>query len=96
MTTTTGPDAPVIPFPASPEDRLRLAVRRLESALAAQAETTAGLRGAVGDLSQAVGGLRHGFEKYLGALDRVAAFTAEARAASRELARHAERMHRTR
>ena len=61
----------LIRFPARDDDRLRLALRRLEHALEAQARAMAGFRSSMGELSSAVGGLEAGVNTYRQALSDV-------------------------
>jgi hypothetical protein len=79
-------------FPQRPEDRLRLALRRLDEAIAEQSDATAGLRAAIGDLSTTMARLGQSVAGYRGALDSTAAEIERALAASRTLKATAERM----
>lgn len=84
--------AAIAPFPCRPEDRLRLALRRLEDAIGEQSKATAGLREAIGDLSGTMTRLGGSVAGYRDALDSTAAEIERAMAASRTLAATAERM----
>ncbi|MCK8783667.1 hypothetical protein M0638_04630 [Roseomonas sp. NAR14] len=64
--------ARLIAFPASPQDRLRLSARRLEAALQEQAEAIRDFHASVGELSVAMGRLRHNVGNYRAALDELA------------------------
>jgi hypothetical protein len=79
-------------FPARPEDRLRLALRRLDDAIGEQSVATAGLRAAIGDLSSTMARLGHSVAGYRGALDTTAAEIERALAAARTLQATADRM----
>ena len=79
-------------FPQRPEDRLRLALRRLDEAIADQSDATAGLRAAIGDLSSTMARLGQSVSGYRSALDSTAAEIERALAASRTLQATAERM----
>jgi septal ring factor EnvC (AmiA/AmiB activator) len=79
-------------FPQRPEDRLRLALRRLNEAVAEQSDATAGLRAAIGDLASTMARLGHSVSGYRGALDSTAAEIERALASSRTLQATADRM----
>jgi len=79
-------------FPLRPEDRLRLALRRLDEAVAEQSDATAGLRAAIGDLSRTMAKLGQSVSGYRSALDTTAAEIERALASSRALQATAERM----
>lgn len=79
-------------FPLRAEDRLRLALRRLEEAIGAQSQATAGLRSAIGDLSETMARLGENVAGYRGALDGAAAEIERALAATRALQATACRM----
>jgi hypothetical protein len=79
-------------FPQRPEDRLRLALRRLDEAVAEQSDATAGLRAAIGDLSRTMARLGQSVAGYRGALDTTAAEIERALSASRTLQATADRM----
>lgn len=70
-------------FPMRAEDRLRLALRRLEDAIGEQSQATAGLRAAIGDLSGTMARLGTGVASYRSALDGTAAEIERALAAAR-------------
>jgi len=84
--------AELLAFPQSPEDRLRLALRRLDTALAQQATAVAGFRANLSDLRQAVGGLAGQVQRYRTALDDTAAKVERTREAALELERTADKM----
>lgn len=79
-------------FPRRPEDRLRLALRRLDEALGEQAAATAGLRSAIGDLSRTMSRLGESVAGYRGALDNTAAEIERTLTAARKLEATADRM----
>ncbi|CAH0206083.1 hypothetical protein [Roseomonas sp. CECT 9278] len=79
-------------FPQRPEDRLRLALRRLDEAVAEQSEATAGLRAAIGDLSTTMARLGQSVSGYRSALDTTATEIERALASSRTLQATASRM----
>lgn len=79
-------------FPKRPEDRLRLALRRLEDAIGDQSAATQGLRQAIGDLSGTMARLGDGVAGFRAALDVTAAEIERSLAASRKLAASADRM----
>ena len=62
--TSSPAPAAILAFPAKPEDRLRRALRALETALAEQAQAIAGLRQELGALSGAVEGLGGSLQAY--------------------------------
>jgi len=68
----------VIVFPNKPEDRLRVALRELETALADQTLAVQEFRLNMALLGTAVGGLERSLEGYRGTLDAVALDAAEA------------------
>jgi hypothetical protein len=76
--------ATLLAFPRQPEDRLRLATRRLEQALAEQAVALASFREAMGELKGSVSGLAGSLEDYRSKLDGVQAACATAHATARE------------
>jgi septal ring factor EnvC (AmiA/AmiB activator) len=82
----------VAAFPQRPEDRLRLALRRLEEAIGEQSAATAGLRSAIGDLSRTMSRLGESVTGYRSALDTTASEIERALAASRRLEATAGRM----
>lgn len=79
-------------FPQRPEDRLRLALRRLDEAIGEQSVATAGLRSAIGDLSRTMSRLGESVAGYRGALDSTAAEIERALTAARQLEATATRM----
>lgn len=79
---TQNPD--VIAFPNKPEDRLRVALRELELALADQSLAFQEFRMNMALLGTAVGGLERSLEGYRGTLDAVALDVAEANHLSRQ------------
>ncbi len=84
--------AAVAVFPQRPEDRLRLALRRLDAAIGEQSQATASLRDAIGDLSLTMSRLGESVNGYRGALDTTAAEIERALSASRRLETTASRM----
>jgi septal ring factor EnvC (AmiA/AmiB activator) len=88
----TGTQPALAFFPQRPEDRLRLALRRLDEAVAEQSDATAGLKAAIGDLSRTMARLGTSVSGYRSALDTTAAEIERALAASRTLQATADRM----
>jgi len=88
LATQTG----IAAFPLRPEDRLRLALRRLEEALGDQSDAVAGLRAAIGDLSGTMARLGESVAGYRGALDSTAREIERALATARTLHDTADRM----
>lgn len=86
------PTTMVAAFPARPEDRLRLALRKLDDAIGEQSAATAGLRQAIGDLSRTMSRLGESMNGYRSALDSTAAEIERALTASRRLEATAARM----
>ncbi|GGG29327.1 hypothetical protein GCM10010964_16470 [Caldovatus sediminis] len=82
----------LLAFPSRPEDRLRLALRRLEAALAAQGDAFAEWRAALAALDGAVTGLHEGALRYQASLAATAADLDRARAAAQALDATAEAM----
>lgn len=80
------------PFPLRPEDRLRLALRRLDEAVADQSQAAAGLRAAIGELSRTMVRLGDSMHGYRAALDNTAAEIERALASARRLEVTANRM----
>lgn len=79
-------------FPRRPEDRLRLALRRLEEALGEQSLAAKGLREAIGDLSGTMARLGQGVAGYRAALDIAAGEIERALASAQTLEATADRM----
>ncbi|NMJ43960.1 hypothetical protein GWK16_22120 [Roseomonas sp. JC162] len=79
-------------FPQRPEDRLRLALRRLEDALGEQSQAAQGLRSAIGDLTGTMARLGAGVAGYRCALDVAATEIERALTATRTLQGTADRM----
>ena len=84
--------ASITVFPQRAEDRLRLALRRLDEAIGEQSLATAGLRDAIGDLSRTMSRLGDSMAGYRGALDTTASEIERALAAARRLEATASRM----
>lgn len=82
--------ATLLSFPARDDDRLRLALRRLVSALDSQAEAVAALRGELRSLAVAMNGLKGSFTAYGSELDATAIALREAGAGARTLERTAD------
>ncbi len=78
-----------LPFPQRPEDRLRLALRDLESALDMQAKAVADFRADLGVLGQALGSLQDGLHSYRGRLAECQLDLAELRDEAQKLERTA-------
>ena len=91
-TLTAAIPAIVTAFPTRPEDRLRLALRRLDEALGEQSQAVAGLKAAIGDLSGTMAKLGDSVAGYRGALDSTATEIERALAAARTLQATADRM----
>ncbi|MBK1658188.1 hypothetical protein [Paracraurococcus ruber] len=86
----TEPTATLLAFPARDEDRLRLALRGLLAALDAQAAAVAELRGELGNLSGAMGGLKESLVAYQGELGSTQAALRQAGDEARALERTAD------
>ena len=84
--------AEVVAFPQKPQDRLRIALLKLDDALRAQARATADFRAAMGDLKSKVGGMQSGMQSYRDALDRTASEIDRAVKKAKELQEPAQRM----
>lgn len=82
----------VAAFPRRPEDRLRLALRRLDKAIGEQSVAAAGLRDAIGDLKRTMSRLDESVSGFRAALADAAGEIDHARAASRRLQETADRM----
>lgn len=89
---TDATQASIAAFPTRPEDRLRLALRRLDEAIGEQSEAVAGLREAIGDLSGTMARLGASVAGYRGALDSTAREIERALANARTLQATADRM----
>ena len=84
--------AEVVAFPQRPQDRLRIALLKLDDALRAQARATADFRAAMGDLKSKVGGMQTGMQSYRDALDRTASEIDRAVKKAKEFQETARRM----
>lgn len=84
--------AEIVAFPQRPQDRLRIALHKLDEALRAQARATADFRAAMGELKVKVGGMQTGVTAYRDALDRTAAEIDRAVKKAKELQETARRM----
>lgn len=82
----------IISFPNKPEDRLRVALRELEHALADQALAFQEFRLNMAVLGTAVGGLERNLESYRGTLGAVALDAAEAHQLACEAQQQADRL----
>ena len=83
-------DTQVISFPNKPEDRLRVALRELETALSDQAIAFQEFRLNMAVLGTSVNGLERSLESYRGTLDEVAHDVAEARQVALDLVAYAD------
>jgi hypothetical protein len=86
----TEPSAQLLAFPARDEDRLRLALRSLVTALDAQGEAVAALRGELRSLASSMQGLDGSFTAYRAELDSTAAALRQAGESARALERTAD------
>jgi len=84
--------AELLAFPQRPEDRLRIALHKLDEALRAQARATSDFRTAMGELKSKVGGMQTGMMAYRDALDRTATEIDRAVNKAKELQETARRM----
>lgn len=84
--------AKLLSFPQQPEDRLRLALRRLEEALTEQSRVMREFRGTLGNLRQATGGLGEQLQGYQAALDGTAGKVRQAQETAHALERTADQM----
>ena len=84
--------AEIVAFPQRPQDRLRIALHKLDEALRAQARATSDFRSAMGELKTKVGGMQSGVLAYRDALDRTAAEIDRAVKKAKELQETARRM----
>jgi hypothetical protein len=82
--------ARLLAFPVRDDDRLRLALRSLVTALDAQGEAVAGLRGELSGLASSLQGLDSSFSTYRTELDSTATALREAGDGARTLGRTAE------
>ncbi len=88
----TLPSAEILAFPGRPQDRLRVAARRLEAALAEQSDALASLRANLSALSGAVTGLQGSLVQYQGSLASTAVDVARANEQARALEARADAM----
>ena len=84
--------AEIVAFPQRPQDRLRIALHKLDEALRAQARATSDFRSAMGELKTKVGGMQDGILAYRDALDRTATQIDRAVKKAKELQDTARRM----
>lgn len=84
-------DATILAFPQAPQDRLRIALRKLDAALAEQAVAIAAFRGEIGALKAATQGLAQGFAEYQESLADCAVAVEGAREAQETVVRTLER-----
>lgn len=77
--------AQILPFPQTSAERLRAALRGLETALAAQQAAFADLRTNLSTLGGAVSGLEASLQDYRGALDDTAQELKSARSSAHRL-----------
>ena len=84
--------AELLPFPSRPEDRLRRALRKLETALTEQGVAIAGFRADLSALSTAVVGLDRSMTDYRGKLGEAATAAGRAQEEARKLEARAEAM----
>lgn len=82
-------DATILPFPARAEDRLRVALRRLDEALNAQRAAVGAWRGELAELAVATGDLGQSLESFRDGLDDLALAVRDADAEARRLERTA-------
>lgn len=82
----------VLSFPQLPQDRMRLAMRRLQDAIDAQAAAVRQFRAELASLRTATAGLESSLTGYGTALSGVASDLAQANAAAQELERTATRL----
>ena len=92
FTETEPKAAEVFTFPQRPQDRLRIALHKLDEALRAQARATADFRSAMGELKEKVGTMQTGMHAYRDALDRTAVEIDRAVKKAKELQETAQRM----
>jgi chromosome segregation ATPase len=84
--------AEVLGFPQRPQDRLRIALHKLDEALRAQARATADFRAAMGELKTKMGDVQTGMLTYRDALDRTASDIDHAVQKAKELRETAQRL----
>lgn len=82
----------LLTFPQTPEDRLRLALRRLEAALADQASAVAEFRANLSTLREAAGGLALQVNRYQETLGHTAEKVRHANATARKLEKTAGKL----
>lgn len=82
----------ILAFPQAPGDRLRLALRRLDDALAEQAAAVAEFRAGIGALRQATQDLAGSLGQYRVQLDTTQAQVTQANLAARQLQETARQM----
>ena len=87
-------DAAIIPFPTTPDRRLRVALRKLDEALAEQKAAIAAFRTQVGALKTAVAGLGESTLELRARLDEAAGDTARAQIEAQRLQATAAAMER--
>ncbi|MFC3127720.1 hypothetical protein ACFOD4_21865 [Pseudoroseomonas globiformis] len=84
--------AELLDFPRSDKDRLRLALRRLEAALAEQKAAVAAFRGNLVEMRQATHGLASQLQDYQSRLSDTAGKVSAARDAAKQLEHQADSM----
>lgn len=82
----------ILSFPQAPQDRMRLAMRRLQDALAEQAVAIQAFREEIARLRQAATGLEGSLSGYNAALNGVKVELVHAKAAARTLEQTAAQM----
>jgi len=85
-------DAIILDFPGRPEDRLRIALRRLDEALDAQRAALGAWRGELDELAAATDGLEGSLASFRDGLDTLAVAVRDADAEARRLERTAATM----
>ncbi|MBW8271397.1 hypothetical protein [Caldovatus aquaticus] len=88
----SAPPPAVVAFPLRDDDRLRLALRRLEAAFEEQGRALAEWRAALGGLGKAMAGLHGSVHRYRAGLAAAAAGLERAREATRALEATADMM----
>jgi hypothetical protein len=86
------PDSTVFAFPRNDQDRLRLALRRLEEAVAEQRAALRDFRASLGELRQAATGLEGSLTGYREVLDGTTGSLCQAQDAAQQLHETATRM----